>query len=125
MLMERKLTINNSVCGRWFLCLIALFLMSVGMQAENYDLWVAGVQVTSDNASNVLNDNEDVHYIVFDASTNTLTLNNYDEESDYEIVGSYQGAFIKNGLARHRARHYQTLCLTSSNSVFDNVKHTL
>lgn len=34
MLMERKLTINNSVCGRWFLCLIALFLMSVGMQAE-------------------------------------------------------------------------------------------
>ena len=99
MLMKGRLTINNSVCGRWLLSLFTMLLVSVGMQAEDYDLWVAGTQVTSDNASNVLNDNEDVHYIVFDASTNTLTLNNYDEESDYEIVGSYQGAFIKNGLA--------------------------
>ena len=35
MLMERELTINNSVCGRWFVSLIALLLMSVGMQAED------------------------------------------------------------------------------------------
>ena len=34
MLMERELTINKFVCGRWFLSLIALLLMSVEMQAE-------------------------------------------------------------------------------------------
>ena len=34
MLMERKLTINNSVCGRWLLSLFTMLLMSVGMQAE-------------------------------------------------------------------------------------------
>lgn len=71
MLMERELTINNSVCGRWFLSLIALLLMSVGMQAEDYNLWVAGTQVTSDNASNVLGDGK----VSWNNSSNTLTLN--------------------------------------------------
>lgn len=98
MLMERKLTIRETLCVRWLFSLITMLLVSVGMQAEDYDLWVAGVQVTSDNANNVLNDNNNEHYIVFNASTNTLTLNGYDEESDYEFVGNYEGAFIKNGL---------------------------
>ena len=71
MLMERELTINNSVCGRWFVSLIALLLMSVGMQAEDYNLWVAGTQVTSDNASNVLGDGK----VSWNNSSNTLTLN--------------------------------------------------
>ena len=71
MLMERELTINNSVCGRWFVSLIALLLMSVGMQAENYNLWVAGTQVTSDNASDVLGDGK----VSWNNSSNTLTLN--------------------------------------------------
>ena len=71
MLMERTLTIDNSVCGRWFLCLIALFLMSVGMQAENYDLWVAGTQVSSDNATDVLGDGK----VSWNNSSKILTLN--------------------------------------------------
>ena len=34
MLMKGRLTINNSVCGRWLLSLFTMLLMSVGMQAE-------------------------------------------------------------------------------------------
>ena len=71
MLMERELTINKFVCGRWFLSLIALLLMSVGMQAEDYNLWVAGTQVTSDNSSDVLGDGK----VSWNNSSNTLTLN--------------------------------------------------
>ena len=35
MLMKGRLTINNSVCGRWLLSLFTMLLMSVGMQAEH------------------------------------------------------------------------------------------
>ena len=40
----------------------------------SYNLWIGGVQVTSDNASNVLGDNG-TPTVVFDAATSTLTLN--------------------------------------------------
>ena len=76
MLMERELTINNSVCGRWFLCLIALFLMSVGMQAENYGITVAGVEVTDANAGNITGANITAGTVSFEPQTSTLTLNN-------------------------------------------------
>ena len=42
---------------------------------DNYGLTVAGVAVTSDNAANVLSDQE-TPTVVFNSSTNTLTLNN-------------------------------------------------
>ena len=71
MLMERELTINKFVCGRWFLSLIALLLMSVEMQAEDYNLWVGATQVTSDNSSDVLGDGK----VSWNNSSNTLTLN--------------------------------------------------
>ena len=71
MLMERELTINKFVCGRWFLSLIALLLMPVGMQAEDYNLWVGATQVTSDNSSDVLGDGK----VSWNNSSNTLTLN--------------------------------------------------
>lgn len=74
MLMERELTINNSVCGRCFLSLIALLLMSVGMQAEDYGLIVGGVSVTDGNASNITGDNITAGTVSF--SNGTLTLNN-------------------------------------------------
>lgn len=76
MLMERTLTIDNCVCGRWFLCLIALFLMSVGMQAENYGITVAGVEVTDANAGNITGANITAGTVSFDPQTSTLTLNN-------------------------------------------------
>lgn len=71
MLMKGRLTINNSVCGRWLLSLFTMLLMSVGMQAEDYGLVVAGVQVTSDNASNVLSDGK----VSWNNSSKILTLN--------------------------------------------------
>lgn len=40
----------------------------------SYNLWIGGVQVTSDNASNVLGHNG-TPTVVFDAATSTLTLN--------------------------------------------------
>ena len=80
---------------RCFLAILALLTMPAGMWAEDYNLWVAGVQVSSNNAANVMND--ETPRVVFDASTNTLTLNQYDEESVQ--APSYEGAFIKNGLS--------------------------
>ena len=76
MLMERGLTINKFVCGRCFLSLIALFLMSVGMQAENYGITVAGVEVTDANAGNITGANITAGTVSFEPQTSTLTLNN-------------------------------------------------
>lgn len=54
--------------------LLALLLLPIGVWAEDYGLTVAGVQVTDANALNVLGDQE-TPTVVFDATTNTLTLN--------------------------------------------------
>ena len=71
--MKGRLTINNSVCGRWLLSLFTMLLMSVAMQAENYGLTVGGVQVTSDNAANITGTNITAGTVSF--SNGTLTLN--------------------------------------------------
>ena len=73
MLMKGRLTINNSVCGRWLLSLFTMLLMSVGMQAEDYGLVVAGVQVTDANASNITGPNITAGTVSF--SNGMLTLN--------------------------------------------------
>lgn len=54
--------------------LLALLLLPIGVWAENYDLWIGETQVTDANALNVLGDQE-TPTVVFDATTNTLTLN--------------------------------------------------
>lgn len=54
--------------------LLALLLLPIGVWAENYGLTVADVQVTDANALNVLG-NQETPTVVFDATTNTLTLN--------------------------------------------------
>ena len=53
--------------------LMTLLLVPIGAWAEDYDLTVAGVQVTDANALNVLGDQE-TPTVVFDAASNTLTL---------------------------------------------------
>ena len=73
MLMKGRLTINNSVCGRWLLSLFTMLLVSVAMQAEDYGITVAGVEVTDANAGNVLGDNITAGTVSF--SNGTLTLN--------------------------------------------------
>ena len=96
--MKKELLINQSRVGRWLTVVLALLLMPAGLLAEDYDLTIAGVQVTSDNASNVLGDNGEPR-VVFDAATNTLTLNQYDDEDMSQAHPTYSGAFIKNGLS--------------------------
>ena len=76
MLMKGRLTINNSVCGRWLFSLFTMLLVSVGMQAGNYGITVAGVEVTDANAGNVLGDNITAGTVSFNPQTSTLTLNN-------------------------------------------------
>lgn len=72
----RKLTFNQSLRGRWLLLLFALLLLPSCLQAEDYGITIAGVQVTSDNASSITGANITSGTVSFDASTNTLTLNN-------------------------------------------------
>ncbi len=71
--MKGRLTINNSVCGRWLLSLFTMLLVSVAMQAGEYDLTVGGVRVTSDNAANITGTNITAGTVSF--SNGTLTLN--------------------------------------------------
>lgn len=73
MLMKGRLTINNSVCGRWLLSLFTMLLVSVAMQAEDYGLTVGGVQVTSDNAANITGTNITAGTVSFSNGTLTLT----------------------------------------------------
>ena len=90
--------------------LIALLLLPIGAWAENYNLTVAGVTVNEINAANVLGDDDAT--ISFDAETNTLTLNGYDNEAVYEY--SYEGAFIKSSLP------HLTINLVGNNRVHCN-----
>lgn len=68
--------------------LLALLLVPIGAWAENYNLTVCGVRVTSDNASNVLG--EGTPTVVFNAENSTLTLNGADitvENNDFIVSG--------------------------------------
>lgn len=55
-------------------------------QSENYDLWVAGTQVTKTNQNDVLSDGGSVK---FDPDTNTLTLNNANLTPDGDANFTY------------------------------------
>lgn len=74
-----KRQLNPLRIGKGLLSLVALFVMLLAPQGAwaqtDYGLTVAGVAVTSDNAANVLSDQE-TPTVVFNSSTNTLTLNN-------------------------------------------------
>ena len=65
---------------RFFITAIALFVMSFGVMAiaqTKYDLYVAGVQVTSENASDIASKSTNITGIVnYDYMTKTLTLEN-------------------------------------------------
>lgn len=56
--------------------LLALLLMPLRTLAENYGITVAGVEVTSENATNVTGENITAGTVSFDAQSETLTLNN-------------------------------------------------
>ena len=52
----------------------ALLLCVGAAAADEYDLWVNGVQVTSANADDVLGNADEGATVKYDAATNTLTL---------------------------------------------------
>lgn len=56
--------------------LLALLLMPLRTMAEDYGITVAGVEVTSENATNVTGENITAGTVSFDAQSETLTLNN-------------------------------------------------
>jgi hypothetical protein len=73
---------------RQLLVLFALLLLPAGMWAEDYNLWIGETQVTSENASNILaDDNTNDGKVSFIASSNTLVLN-----------GVETGKYIKSSL---------------------------
>lgn len=82
--MKKKYLLNHvKPGGRTFSVLVTLLVtamtllpQSVWGQATDYELTVAGVQVTSDNAANITGQYLSEGTAVFDASSNTLTLSN-------------------------------------------------
>ncbi|MGI5897492.1 MAG: InlB B-repeat-containing protein [Oscillospiraceae bacterium] len=72
---------------------------------ETYQVWVGGVQVTSDNAADVLGDSGSV---IYNPSTSTLTLNNAN------ITGGYEENYYFYGI---RADGALNIVLTGTNTV--------
>lgn len=70
----RKLTFNQSLRGRWLLLLFALLLLPSCLQAEDYGITIAGIQVTDANAANITGDSITAGTVSFDAENNILTL---------------------------------------------------
>ena len=62
---------NGWVTGLMVCVMLLALLPGAALAADNYDLWVNGVQVTSDNAGDVLGNGT----VSYNAQTNTLTLN--------------------------------------------------
>lgn len=91
--------------------LLALLLLPIGVWAENYGLTVAGVQVTSDNASNVLLD-EDTPTVVFNAENSTLTIN------DVNYSPNDNTPFVVSGLDK------LTVKMEGSTSIYSNAEVT-
>ena len=83
-------SLNLSTIGirKFFLCLVTL-LLPLGTWAEDYDITVAGVQVTSDNATSGITGDNITGTVTFDAMSNTLTLDGATIEGS--IVSSIVG----------------------------------
>lgn len=61
--------------------------------AQTYDVWVAGTQVSDDNAGNVLGDGK----VSYDPTSNTLTLNNATINYQENQSDNTKGAILFNG----------------------------
>ena len=96
-----------------FTSLVLLMIGVVATYAANYDLYVAGKQVTSSNAGNIMAG------ISYDASNKTLTLNNctLNAGSNYAIRNT--------GIAGLKIRIVGTCSVTSSTDVFVFHKNTV
>lgn len=75
--MSTKHLVNQPRTGRWLILLLALLTTPLGLRAQDsYGITVAGVEVTSDNASDILSEDQtNAGKVSYDAQTNTLALN--------------------------------------------------
>ena len=102
-----------------FTSLIAVVAtMLVGISpalAEDYDLWVAGVHVTSSNASNITGMGVKSGKVTYDASSKKLVLT----DAVLETSGTSDGIYNKgiNGLSIR----FEGTCKITTNSSGDNV----
>ena len=74
----------------------ALLLCVGAAAADEYDLWVNGVQVTSDNAADVLGNADEGATVKYDAATNTLTL----DGAELSVLHTYDNQYYGVILAR-------------------------
>ena len=82
--MKRKLL---SLCMVLALCLT--MLPTTALAVDTYDLWVNGIQVTSENAADVLGEDDgDGATVTYDADENTLILNGADLDTAHTESGA-------------------------------------
>ena len=74
----------------------ALLLCVGASAADEYDLWVNGVQVTSANADDVLGNADEGATVKYDAATNTLTL----DGAELSVLHTYDNQYYGVILAR-------------------------
>ena len=96
-----------------FTSLVLLMIGVVATYAENYDLYVAGTQVTSSNASNIMTG------ISYDAGSKTLTLKNCTFNAGSNV------AINNTGIEGLTIKIVGTCSVTSSNDVFVFKKRTV
>ena len=69
------------------LCMVMALMPTVAFaEPTSYNLWVGGVEVTSDNASNITGKGITTGTVTYDDSTKTLTLDNVNIGSVYSFV---------------------------------------
>ncbi|GLC79410.1 hypothetical protein LBYZC6_15240 [Lacrimispora brassicae] len=69
------------------------------MFTTTYDIWVGGVQVTSENKEDVLGDTDgDGATVTYNSDTNTLTLNDAAITTGYTLSAANYGIYAPNGL---------------------------
>ena len=70
------------------LCMVMALMPTVAFaEPTSYNLWVGGVEVTSDNASNITGEGI-TGTVTYDDSTKTLTLDNVNIDSVYSFENS-------------------------------------
>ncbi len=81
---------NKRYCRFLFIAAIALFILgakSIEASADNYDLWVGGVQVTDANAGSITGNNITGGVPTYNPTNKTLNLNGATINGGYEIQG--------------------------------------
>jgi len=116
---------KNSSVKRWIgillvLCLTAVAFPQPAQAAEAYDLWIGGVQVTSENKDNITAAIKAVHpnaadgTATFDPVTNTLILNGFSYQGSGYAFDLFSEAAVYSGLT--------TLQITAINA--NSLSHT-